>query len=105
MRPSTSRCPKCCPDTSRCSVQCPGRQDRRDEPLIGELADRLFEVLADEETRRISLPVIRNDYRAIETYRHRPRPRRTRSALIRSPAMLRTKHADLPSRKHGNPPA
>jgi acetyl-CoA carboxylase carboxyltransferase component len=31
-------------------------------------------------------------------------PRDTRSALIRSLAMLRRKHADLPSRKHGNPP-
>ncbi|MFI1356773.1 acyl-CoA carboxylase subunit beta [Streptomyces sp. NPDC020898] len=31
-------------------------------------------------------------------------PRDTRSALIGSLAMLRTKHADLPSRKHGNPP-
>ncbi|MGV9693202.1 acyl-CoA carboxylase subunit beta [Streptomyces sp. NPDC003444] len=31
-------------------------------------------------------------------------PRDTRSALIRSLAMLRTKHADLPARKHGNPP-
>ncbi|WP_217201780.1 acyl-CoA carboxylase subunit beta [Streptomyces buecherae] len=31
-------------------------------------------------------------------------PRETRSALISSLAMLRTKHADLPSRKHGNPP-
>ncbi|MFF4346718.1 acyl-CoA carboxylase subunit beta [Streptomyces sp. NPDC001530] len=31
-------------------------------------------------------------------------PGDTRSALIRSFAMLRTKHADLPSRKHGNPP-
>jgi acetyl-CoA carboxylase carboxyltransferase component len=31
-------------------------------------------------------------------------PRDTRSALIRSLAMLRSKHADLPARKHGNPP-
>ncbi|BDH13425.1 methylmalonyl-CoA carboxyltransferase [Streptomyces hygroscopicus] len=31
-------------------------------------------------------------------------PRDTRAVLIRSLAMLRTKHADLPSRKHGNPP-
>ncbi|MBD0745906.1 acyl-CoA carboxylase subunit beta [Streptomyces sp. CBMA152] len=31
-------------------------------------------------------------------------PRDTRSVLIRSLAMLRSKHADLPSRKHGNPP-
>ncbi|MEU6056506.1 acyl-CoA carboxylase subunit beta [Streptomyces xanthochromogenes] len=31
-------------------------------------------------------------------------PRETRSVLIRSLAMLRAKHADLPSRKHGNPP-
>ncbi|MFJ6831646.1 acyl-CoA carboxylase subunit beta [Streptomyces sp. NPDC091209] len=31
-------------------------------------------------------------------------PRETRSVLIRSLAMLRGKHADLPSRKHGNPP-
>jgi len=31
-------------------------------------------------------------------------PRDTRTALIRSLAMLRGKHADLPSRKHGNPP-
>jgi acetyl-CoA carboxylase carboxyltransferase component len=31
-------------------------------------------------------------------------PRDTRSALIRSLAMLRTKDADLPRRKHGNPP-
>ncbi|MFD3700854.1 acyl-CoA carboxylase subunit beta [Streptomyces sp. NPDC058646] len=31
-------------------------------------------------------------------------PRETRSVLIRSLAMLRPKHADLPSRKHGNPP-
>ncbi len=31
-------------------------------------------------------------------------PRETRSALISSLAMLRTKHADLPSRKHGKPP-
>jgi acetyl-CoA carboxylase carboxyltransferase component len=31
-------------------------------------------------------------------------PRDTRSALIRSLTMLRGKHADLPSRKHGNPP-
>ncbi|WP_189129708.1 acyl-CoA carboxylase subunit beta [Wenjunlia tyrosinilytica] len=31
-------------------------------------------------------------------------PAETRSALIRSLAMLRDKHADLPSRKHGNPP-
>ncbi|MEO3844816.1 carboxyl transferase domain-containing protein, partial [Streptomyces sp. B22F1] len=28
----------------------------------------------------------------------------TRQILIRSLAMLRTKHADLPARKHGNPP-
>ncbi|GAA3075706.1 acyl-CoA carboxylase subunit beta [Streptomyces glomeratus] len=32
-------------------------------------------------------------------------PRDTRHVLIRSLDMLRTKHADLPSRKHGNPPA
>jgi acetyl-CoA carboxylase carboxyltransferase component len=31
-------------------------------------------------------------------------PRRTRSVLIRSLAMLCTKDADLPRRKHGNPP-
>ncbi|WP_432250818.1 acyl-CoA carboxylase subunit beta [Streptomyces sanyensis] len=31
-------------------------------------------------------------------------PRRTRETIIRSLAMLRNKHADLPSRKHGNPP-
>ncbi|MEC4017084.1 acyl-CoA carboxylase subunit beta [Streptomyces sp. H27-D2] len=31
-------------------------------------------------------------------------PAATRQVLIRSLAMLRTKHADLPSRKHGNPP-
>ncbi|MEY9944258.1 acyl-CoA carboxylase subunit beta [Kitasatospora sp. GAS1066B] len=32
-------------------------------------------------------------------------PRDTRSVLIRSLAMLRAKHAQLPSRKHGNQPA
>ncbi|WP_424187232.1 acyl-CoA carboxylase subunit beta [Actinokineospora sp. G85] len=31
-------------------------------------------------------------------------PRETRSALIRSVAMLCAKHAELPRRKHGNPP-
>ncbi|MEU1217120.1 carboxyl transferase domain-containing protein, partial [Streptomyces sp. NPDC005790] len=31
-------------------------------------------------------------------------PRTTRAVLIRSLAMLRAKHADLPVRKHGNPP-
>ncbi|MCB5909990.1 acyl-CoA carboxylase subunit beta [Streptomyces pinistramenti] len=31
-------------------------------------------------------------------------PRETRSVLIRSLAMLRTKDSDLPRRKHGNPP-
>ncbi|QKW24991.1 acyl-CoA carboxylase subunit beta [Streptomyces seoulensis] len=31
-------------------------------------------------------------------------PRETRSVLIRSLEMLRAKHADLPARKHGNPP-
>ncbi|CAM5552386.1 acyl-CoA carboxylase subunit beta [Streptomyces californicus] len=31
-------------------------------------------------------------------------PAETREVLIASLAMLRTKHADLPSRKHGNPP-
>ncbi|KLI96850.1 acyl-CoA carboxylase subunit beta [Streptomyces albidoflavus] len=31
-------------------------------------------------------------------------PAETRQVLIDSLAMLRTKHADLPSRKHGNPP-
>ncbi|GHF64564.1 methylmalonyl-CoA carboxyltransferase [Streptomyces mashuensis] len=31
-------------------------------------------------------------------------PGETRAVLIRSLAMLRAKHADLPSRKHGNPP-
>ncbi|MER7930009.1 acyl-CoA carboxylase subunit beta [Streptomyces sp. NPDC096057] len=31
-------------------------------------------------------------------------PAATREVLIRSLAMLRRKHADLPSRKHGNPP-
>ncbi|WP_030683255.1 acyl-CoA carboxylase subunit beta [Streptomyces cellulosae] len=31
-------------------------------------------------------------------------PRETRAVLIRSLAMLRDKHADLPTRKHGNPP-
>jgi acetyl-CoA carboxylase carboxyltransferase component len=31
-------------------------------------------------------------------------PAETRSLLIRSLAMLRTKHADIPARKHGNPP-
>ncbi|WP_188267073.1 MULTISPECIES: acyl-CoA carboxylase subunit beta [unclassified Streptomyces] len=31
-------------------------------------------------------------------------PRETRSLLIRSLAMLTAKHADLPSRRHGNPP-
>ncbi|MGW3653222.1 acyl-CoA carboxylase subunit beta [Streptomyces sp. NPDC000878] len=31
-------------------------------------------------------------------------PAETRVVLIRSLAMLRTKHADLPARKHGNPP-
>ena len=31
-------------------------------------------------------------------------PAETRSVLIRGLAMLRTKHADLPMRKHGNPP-
>ncbi|MEE1789368.1 carboxyl transferase domain-containing protein, partial [Streptomyces sp. BE308] len=32
-------------------------------------------------------------------------PAGTRHLLIRSLEMLRSKHADLPSRKHGNPPA
>ncbi|WP_059011790.1 acyl-CoA carboxylase subunit beta [Streptomyces specialis] len=31
-------------------------------------------------------------------------PAETREVLIRTLAMLRTKHADLPARKHGNPP-
>ena len=31
-------------------------------------------------------------------------PAATRTVLIRSLHMLRTKHADLPARKHGNPP-
>jgi acetyl-CoA carboxylase carboxyltransferase component len=31
-------------------------------------------------------------------------PADTRRVLIRSLAMLRRKHADLPFRKHGNPP-
>ncbi|WP_408630203.1 acyl-CoA carboxylase subunit beta [Amycolatopsis mongoliensis] len=31
-------------------------------------------------------------------------PGETRALLIRSLAMLRTKHADIPARKHGNPP-
>ncbi|MFJ5293123.1 acyl-CoA carboxylase subunit beta [Streptomyces sp. NPDC088348] len=31
-------------------------------------------------------------------------PRRTREVLVRALEMLRPKHADLPSRKHGNPP-
>jgi acetyl-CoA carboxylase carboxyltransferase component len=31
-------------------------------------------------------------------------PAQTREVLINSLAMLRSKHADLPSRKHGNPP-
>jgi acetyl-CoA carboxylase carboxyltransferase component len=31
-------------------------------------------------------------------------PARTREVLVRSLAMLRTKHRELPSRKHGNPP-
>ncbi|MFF7334525.1 acyl-CoA carboxylase subunit beta [Streptomyces sp. NPDC090306] len=31
-------------------------------------------------------------------------PGRTREILVRSLAMLRAKHAELPSRKHGNPP-
>jgi acetyl-CoA carboxylase carboxyltransferase component len=31
-------------------------------------------------------------------------PRDTRTVLIRSFAALRAKHADLPSRKHGNQP-
>ena len=31
-------------------------------------------------------------------------PAQTRSVLIRSLAMLRTKYADLPARKHGNVP-
>ncbi|CAM5256642.1 methylmalonyl-CoA carboxyltransferase [Streptomyces canarius] len=31
-------------------------------------------------------------------------PAETREVLIKSLAMLHTKHADLPSRKHGNPP-
>lgn len=31
-------------------------------------------------------------------------PRQTREVLIRALAMLRAKHADLPGRKHGNPP-
>ncbi|MFJ6811081.1 carboxyl transferase domain-containing protein, partial [Streptomyces anulatus] len=32
-------------------------------------------------------------------------PAETREVLIASLAMLRDKHADLPSRKHGNQPA
>ncbi|MFJ2899927.1 carboxyl transferase domain-containing protein, partial [Streptomyces sp. NPDC087218] len=31
-------------------------------------------------------------------------PAETREVLIASLAMFRNKHADLPSRKHGNPP-
>ncbi|MET9985643.1 carboxyl transferase domain-containing protein, partial [Streptomyces rochei] len=31
-------------------------------------------------------------------------PAETREVLIRSLTMLRTKDADVPSRKHGNPP-
>ncbi|MFK0257123.1 carboxyl transferase domain-containing protein, partial [Streptomyces sp. NPDC090445] len=31
-------------------------------------------------------------------------PAETRETLIGALAMLRGKHADLPSRKHGNPP-
>ncbi|MFE6023528.1 carboxyl transferase domain-containing protein, partial [Streptomyces sp. NPDC056441] len=31
-------------------------------------------------------------------------PAETREVLIASLAMLRNKHADLPFRKHGNPP-
>lgn len=30
-------------------------------------------------------------------------PAETREVLVKSLAMLRNKHADLPSRKHGNP--
>jgi acetyl-CoA carboxylase carboxyltransferase component len=31
-------------------------------------------------------------------------PAETREVLVRSLEMLRAKHAELPSRKHGNPP-
>jgi acetyl-CoA carboxylase carboxyltransferase component len=31
-------------------------------------------------------------------------PAETRTAIVRALRMLATKHADLPSRKHGNPP-
>ena len=31
-------------------------------------------------------------------------PAETRHTLVRALEMLRTKHADLPARKHGNPP-
>ncbi|MFJ7415671.1 hypothetical protein ACIQWZ_33455 [Streptomyces sp. NPDC098077] len=31
-------------------------------------------------------------------------PAEAREALIQSLAVLQTKHADLPSREHGNPP-
>ncbi len=52
-------------------------------------------------TSRTHAPVLRGRARP---RRRRHRPRGTREVLIKSLAMLRTKHADLPSRKHGNPP-
>lgn len=48
---------------------------RDDEGLIDEMKELSgtdAEILANEELLRMILPAIRGDYRAVETYRHRP---------------------------------
>ncbi|MFG1949441.1 thioesterase II family protein [Nonomuraea sp. NPDC048826] len=80
---SGSRAPSC------------GRRERihlRDDTgLLKELASlsgTSAQVLDDEEIMRTVLPVLRNDYRAIETYRYRPVP------PLRSPVMAITGEDD-----------
>ncbi|RKE22704.1 thioesterase II family protein [Streptomyces sp. TLI_171] len=52
-----------------------GLHDASDEDLLAELSDlggTVPAVLADPELRELFLPPLRADYRAVETYRHRP---------------------------------
>ncbi|MFA3876911.1 carboxyl transferase domain-containing protein, partial [Streptomyces sp. MMCC 100] len=65
------------------------------------------DVIDPAETREVlikSLAMLHTKHADLPSRNDVIDPAETREVLIKSLAMLHTKHADLPSRKHGNPP-
>jgi acetyl-CoA carboxylase carboxyltransferase component len=73
----------------------------RREIAAAERPDELRRQKTDEYRRELAHPYYAAERGLVDDVID---PRDTRSVLIRSLAMLRAKDADLPRRKHGNPP-